>query len=58
MIILKLRFIINVVLPVYFCGNWYIYFMIIWWIECLKEQHLFEVEIFCNILNIFNVTLN
>ncbi len=30
-------------------------FAILWWIEYLKEQHLFEVAIFCNILNVFTV---
>ncbi len=23
-----------------------------------KEQHLFEIEIFCNIINVFTVTFN
>ncbi len=32
-------------------------FRIIWWIENSKEQHLFETEIFCNIINVFAVTL-
>ncbi len=31
-------------------------FMILWWIESLKEQHLFEIEIFYNIINIFAVS--
>jgi len=25
---------------------------------CLKEQHLFETEIFCNIINVFTVILD
>ncbi len=33
-------------------------FRILWWIECSKEQHLFEIQIFCNILNIFTVTFD
>ncbi len=34
---------------------WYIlnFLWILWWIESLKEQHLFEIEIYCNILNVF-----
>ncbi len=27
---------------------WYIF----WWIECSKEQYLFETEIICNIINV------
>ncbi len=27
------------------------------WIESSKEKHLFEIEIFCSILNVFTVTL-
>ncbi len=30
----------------------------IWWIESSKEQHLFEIENFCNIINVFTVTFN
>ncbi len=33
-------------------------FKIPWLIESLKEQHLFETEIFCNIINVFTVTFN
>ncbi len=37
--------------------TWYIlFFRIFWWTESSKEQHLFETEIFCNIINIFTVT--
>ncbi len=50
----------------YFCGNvflWYIFsgffetrsFEFFEWIECSKEQHLFEIEIFCNFINVFTV---
>ncbi len=28
------------------------------WIESSKEQHLFETEIFCNIINVFTVTFD
>ncbi len=28
------------------------------WIESSKEQRLFEIEIFCNIINVFNVTFD
>ncbi len=37
---------------------WFIFFFnILWWIESSKEQHLFVIEIFCNIINDFTVTL-
>ncbi len=26
----------------------YIFFRILWWIDCLNERHLFEIEIFIN----------
>ncbi len=26
--------------------------------ECLKEQHLFEIGIFCTIINVFTVTFD
>ncbi len=35
-----------------------IFVRIIWWIESLKEQHLFAVEIFSNIINVFLVTFD
>ncbi len=28
---------------------------ILWWIESSKEQHLFEIEIFCNIMKVLTV---
>jgi len=28
------------------------------WIESLKEQQLFEIEIFCNIINVFTITFD
>ncbi len=28
----------------------------LWWIENSNEQCLFEIEIFCNIINVFTVT--
>ncbi len=38
---------------------WYIlFFRIHRWIESSKEQHLFEIEIFCNIINVFTVTFD
>ncbi len=41
-----------------FCGNWYIlFFRIHRWIESSEEQHLFEIEIFCNI-NVFTVSID
>ncbi len=33
-------------------------FRIVWWIETSKEQHLFEAEIFCYIINVFAVTFD
>jgi len=44
----------------YFCGTSYIlFFRIIWWIESSKEQHLFVMEILCNVINAgqFNASL-
>lgn len=35
----------------HFCGN-----KIVCWTESLKEKHLFEMEMFCNIINAFTVT--
>ncbi len=34
-----------------------IFLKILWWIESSKEQHLFEMEINCNI-NVFTVTFD
>ncbi len=28
------------------------------WIESSKDQHLFEIEIFCNIIKVFTVTFD
>ncbi len=33
-------------------------FRILWWIESSKEQHLFEMEFFCNIINVFTDQFN
>ncbi len=45
--------------PIFLWKPWYIlFFRILWWIESSKEQHLFEMEIFCNILNVFTVTFD
>ncbi len=36
---------------------WYsLFFRIHRWIESSKEQHLFKIEIFCNIINVFTIT--
>ncbi len=36
-----------------------IFFRILWWIESKKKkQDLFEIEIFCNIANVFTVTFD
>ncbi len=44
----------------YFCGNWdTFYFLRIYrWIESSIEQHLFEIENFCFIINVFNDTFD
>ncbi len=43
----------------YFCGNCDILFFRIYrWIARLKEQHLFETEIYCNIINVFTVSFD
>ncbi len=34
------------------------YYKILWWKDISKEQHLFEIEIFCKIINVFNVTFD
>jgi len=35
------------------CCSRNIYYWIFWWTEISKEQHLFEIEIFCNFINVF-----
>ncbi len=38
--------------PIFMWKPWYnLFFTIHRWIESSKEQHLFEIEIFCNIIN-------
>ncbi len=45
--------------PIFLWKPWCIlFFTILWWIESSKEQHLFETEIFCNIINVFTVTFD
>ncbi len=46
----------TVVLPNIFVEIDILFFRIIWWIESSKEQHLFEIENLCNIINVFTVT--
>ncbi len=47
----------TVVLHNIFVETWYIlFFRIHRWIESSKEQHLFEIAIFCNIINVFTDT--
>ncbi len=42
-----------------FMKPWYIlFFRIHRWIESSKEQRLFEIEIFCNIINVFTGTFD
>ncbi len=42
-------------LNIYFCGNRDAFFSG-FFEESLKEQHLFEIKLFCNIINVFTVT--
>ncbi len=35
-----------------------LFFKSLWWIESCKEQFLFEIELFCYIVNVSTVTLN
>ncbi len=38
----------------YYVGNSRVeFFRFLWWIEISEEQHLSEIEIFCNIINVF-----
>jgi len=41
-----------------FCGNNICFSGLFDKIESLKEQHLFEIEFFCSIINVFTVTFN
>ncbi len=34
------------------------FFRFLWWIESSEEQHLSEIEIFCNIINVFIFTFD
>ncbi len=36
----------------------YNFFRFLWWIDRSEEQHLSEIEIFCNIINVFIVTFD
>ncbi len=38
-----------------FVKNCDTFFKILWWIENSKEQHVFEIEIICKIINVFMV---
>ncbi len=49
----------TVVLLNILCKLWHtLFFRIHRWTESSKEQHLFEVESLCNIVNVFNITFN
>ncbi len=38
----------------YYENSWVdFFFRFLWWIESSEEQHLSEIEIFCNIINVF-----
>ncbi len=44
---------------IFWWKSWYIFFYRIrWWIASSKEQHLFKIEIFCSIINVFTVTFD
>ncbi len=36
----------------------YIFFRFFWWIKSSEKQHLSEIEIFCNIINVFIITFD
>ncbi len=36
----------------------YNFFRFLWWIESSEEQYLSEVEILCNIINVFIITFD
>ncbi len=40
-----------------FRENYYTFFRTLWWMESWKDQHLFEIEIFRSILNVFTVNV-
>ncbi len=42
----------------YIENSWVIFFRFLWWIESSEEQHLCEIEIFCNIINVFIITFD
>ncbi len=45
--------------PIFLWKPWHLlFFRILWWIESSKEKHLFEIEIFCYIINAFTVTFD
>ncbi len=37
-------------------NQFYFIFRILWWIESSKEQHLYDTEHFCMIVNVFTIT--
>ncbi len=39
-------------------NSWVEFFRFLWWIESSEEQHLSEIEIFCNIINVFIITFD
>ncbi len=45
-------------LPTFLWKPWYILFFRILWIESSKEQHLSEIEICINFMNVFTVTFD
>ncbi len=49
----------NICSAQYFCGNWYVlFFRLHRWIESLNGQNLFEIDLFCNSINVLTVTVD
>ncbi len=39
-------------------NSWVEFFRFLWWIKSSEEQHLSEIEIFCNIINVCIITFD
>ncbi len=43
-----------IIIIMYYENSWVdFFFRFLWWIKSSEEQHLSEIEIFCNIINVF-----
>ncbi len=52
------KYIIIIIIIMYYENSWVdLFFRFLWWIESSEEQHLSEIEIFCNIINVFIIIL-